>query len=175
MEGAPTPASAPKKRSNRITGARMGFPGYIFNDGGRKALGLYNLEGDCVVRAISIAFKRHYRDVYQELQKMQNRWDADQTWGRSIRKGGVWDQVYEKYMSDNGWERARNAGRTDNLPLHGRYILEINKHLMALINGNIQDDLDHRYEQRPHRNPRKPPVMTKIPRRVYAIWSEIQM
>lgn len=120
---------------------------FVYDDGGRVRAGYRGDADDCVTRAIAIAAKVPYADVYDALHKRQraSRLDA----GRSPRSG-VSRRVYEPYVLGLGfvWTPTMRIGSgctthldADELP-HGRIIARCSKHIVAVINGVIHDTHD---------------------------------
>lgn len=113
---------------------------FQFNDGGRGLAGYKGETGDCVVRAISIATEKSYQEIYDSLYAI--------SW-ISPRKG-VYKRVYETYLDSIGWKRTTTMKfgqgckahlKADELP-PGRLIVQVSKHLVAVIDGVIQDTFD---------------------------------
>lgn len=110
---------------------------YVHDDGGRFAAGFRGTTNDCVVRAIAIAARLDYREVYDELYRRS---------GKSPRDG-VGRQAYQGYLFDLGWTWAPMMGvgtgtmvhlRADELP-DGAVICRCSRHLVAVIDGVIHD------------------------------------
>ena len=134
-------------------------PTFQFNDGGREESGYKGVTGDCVTRAIAIASGFPYQKVYDEL------FEATKTFAeskarckvaRSLRKTGcsprkgVFREIYEPYLRDNGFEWVSVMGigkgctihvKADELP-KGNLILRLSKHLTAFVDGVLQDTYD---------------------------------
>ena len=113
---------------------------FNYNDGGRASAGYKGKTGDCVVRAIAIALELPYKEVYNELTKMQ---------ASSVRNG-VFKKVIRKYLTGKGWtwipKMTIGSGCTthlsaDELP-KGRIICNVSRHLSAVIDGVINDTFD---------------------------------
>lgn len=123
------------------------------NDGGREAAGFKGDAGDCVTRAIAIALRLSYRDVYDELAERM----AATGKPRSARNG-IPRKVYEAYLSDHGWlwtpTMSIGSGCTvhlnDELYEHAfgevvygpALIARLSKHVCAVLNGAIHDTFD---------------------------------
>jgi hypothetical protein len=136
------------------------------NDGGRslylKELGLSSSHaGDCVTRAIAIATKTPFNEVYTAMKKE----------GDGTASNGVYEYVYSPYLHRNfKWIKSgtrnysaelKETGKrrsTDgyiakkrnyfcgglhvnarDLPMRGPAIVEINRHIFAMIDGVIHD------------------------------------
>lgn len=122
---------------------------FNYNDGGRKAAGYEGSAGDCVVRAIAIATERPYQEVYDALFEL-NRNQRGRLRGASPRDGGTKTATIRKYLSGAGWEfvptMTIGSGckvhlRAEELPA-GRLIVRASKHLVAVIDGVINDTYD---------------------------------
>lgn len=127
--------------------------GFQFNDGGRLAAGYKGETGDCVCRAIAIATGLPYQRVYDDLIQ----------WGRTERPGsrrragrrshprtGVFGPTIRRYLASLGWRWVSTMGigsgcrvhlRADELP-PGRIIVQVSKHIVAVIDGVIHDVID---------------------------------
>ncbi len=120
-------------------------PRIHFTDGGREASGFKGQTGDCVVRAIAIATEKNYRDVYNDLARLNKK-----SGGKRSCRNGVSKDVYGKYLNSLGWafyptmrfgEGCTVHLREDELP-KGRIIVGLSKHLCAVIGGVIHDMYD---------------------------------
>ena len=129
--------------------------GFLFNDGGRAAVGFKGGAGDCVVRSIAIAANLPYMQVYEDLRlaneayallrndKLARRLNAK---GSSPRNGNH-RKVFHEYIVGLGfqWVPTMKVGagcqvhlRSDELP-KAILIVKVSKHLTAVLNGVIQD------------------------------------
>jgi len=131
----------------------------IYNDGGRKKAGYKGETSDCVTRAIAIALKEDYKEVYSELFARQKDYRnnrrtklAKQMKHSSISspRNGMWKEIYRPFLEEKGWEFVPTMGfgtgtkvhlKADELP-KGRIICRVSKHLVAVINGVINDTFD---------------------------------
>lgn len=113
---------------------------FIFDDGGRLKAGFKGHTSDCVVRAIAISTGVSYKEVYNNLSKLQ---------GSTVRKG-VYRKFYEKYLFSIGWswkatmlvgKGCKTHLRKEELP-EGKIIVRLSKHLAAVENGIIRDSFD---------------------------------
>jgi hypothetical protein len=144
------------------TDPRDGRCRFVKNDGGRRrsgiARGRRDRIGDCVVRAIAIATRRPYREVHDALTLAAVHHAAAGTsaYARLVRRHGrvrhfhadhgVADEVYGPYLKGLGWRftSTRDRGvhlRADELP-RGRLIVDLPRHLVAVIDGVIHDTRD---------------------------------
>lgn len=130
-----------------------------YNDGGRSKY-FKGLTGDCVVRSIAIAADLDYEYVYRELES-RNELFAFASGSRSrvaqqLRKRGAsprngnFKEVYHPFIESLGfkWVPTMQIGsgcrvhlRADELP-KGRIICRLSKHLVAVVDGVIQDTHD---------------------------------
>jgi hypothetical protein len=122
---------------------------FQFNDGGRKEAGYRGTAEDCTVRAIAIATERPYQVVYDELFEI-NRTNNRNPKACSPRDGNTKMTTIRKYMISLGWEwvptMAIGSGckvhlRDDELPM-GRLVVQLSKHLVAVVDNVIQDTYD---------------------------------
>jgi len=124
---------------------------FVYNDGGRKAAGFKGDAGDCVCRAIAIAADLPYKAVYDRLAEG----NASQRKSKRVRKqsrsanNGIYTKRkwFKDYMSSLGfvWVPTMQIGsgcnthlKADELP-SGRIVCNVSKHLVAMIDGIIQD------------------------------------
>jgi hypothetical protein len=139
---------------------------WVKDDGGRSTSGIArsagrkDKTGDCVVRAIAIATRTPYREVHDKLTVAKVRHiyagGGDDYWDRRIRRrGGVryFDpdhgsrhEEYHPYLEAMGWRYTSTKGkkvhlRADELP-RGRLIVDIRRHLVAVIDHVIRDVAD---------------------------------
>lgn len=121
----------------------------LINDGGRKAAGWRGSAGDCVVRAIAIATKQDYQNVYDTLFAM-NQNQRGKLRGASPRDGGTKTATIRKYMDSIGWkfvptmfvgQGCKVHLKADELPA-GRLVVRASKHLAAVIDGVLNDTYD---------------------------------
>jgi hypothetical protein len=127
---------------------------WIYDDGGRKASGFGGEANDCVCRSIAIAAQQDYEKTYEDLKalglKERITWNR-RSLGRSHPHTHIWRTTYRKYLDQLGWVfvptmfigsgcRVRLA--QCNLPENGRYVIQVSKHLTALVEGQIHDTYD---------------------------------
>lgn len=112
----------------------------VYNDGGRSNYFKAGGVGDCVTRAIAIAAKRDYKEVYDFIRKMQ---------GKSPRNG-VDNKYLRKIATHFGgrWTPLMTIGsgckvhlRDGELPI-GRLVCSCSGHYVAVIDGIINDTFD---------------------------------
>ena len=127
---------------------------YVYDDGGA---GRSNHGGGCVPRAIAIATGRPYRKVYKSLaaatRRYVQRWPRSHIagWVRRSRHGfdpdhGVYPRIHDPYLASLGWQYTPTKDqkvrlRADELP-PGRLIVQVHRHLVAVIDGVIHDTYD---------------------------------
>jgi hypothetical protein len=120
---------------------------FQFNDGGRAAAGYKGEVSDCVVRAISIATGRCYDAVYAELFSLNRRRNPGKA---SPRNAGTHRKTVHKYLASLGWQWTPTMKigswckvhlRADELP-SGRLIVSLSRHIVAVIDGVINDTHD---------------------------------
>lgn len=125
----------------------------IIDDGGRAAAGFKGEAGDCVCRAAAIATGLHYREVYDlivDLAKTERRGRRKR--GISHPRTGVYTPLVHKLLvGEYGfvWTPTMQIGsgcrvhvRADELPGEGRHVLNLSRHMTALIDGRIHDTHD---------------------------------
>ena len=128
------------------------------DDGGRAAAGFRGATGDCVVRSITIATGKPYREVYDALNQLAEgtpRRGATRRRAASVKakpssRTGLGRKVYEQYLKSIGWEwwPAMKIGSgctvhlcAEELPM-GRLVVSVSRHLVAVIDGVIHDTYD---------------------------------
>lgn len=124
---------------------------WVFDDGGRAAAGFKGLTDDCVCRAIAIATKRPYREVYDLINDVSlTERRTKKRKSRSSARTGVHKATSRKLMESLGlvWTPTMKVGQgctvhldADELP-SGRIIAQVSKHLCAVIDGVIHDTHD---------------------------------
>jgi hypothetical protein len=124
---------------------------WVFDDGGRVAAGYRGSTGDCVCRAIAIATGKAYHKVYDDLNALaEKERTGKRKRSKSSARTGVYTATYRNYLESLGWRfvptmtigsGCRVHLRADELP-HGRLIVSISKHLVAVIDGVIHDTHD---------------------------------
>lgn len=125
---------------------------WVYDDGGRAAAGFHGAAGDCVCRAIAIASEQPYADIYAALDATATR----ERVGRRKRaishaRLGVYARTSRHYLTTTGWQwiptMAIGSGcqvhlRLGEVPLQGRLIVRLSRHLTAVVNGVIHDIYD---------------------------------
>ena len=115
---------------------------FNYNDGGRSKYFKASNVRDCAIRAISIATKKDYKEVYDSLKKLNN--------GVSCRNGTP-KKVDKKYLTKEGWKWVAcikpGTGmlvhlNENELPSRGTIIIQVSKHLTCLVDGVLNDTYD---------------------------------
>jgi len=125
---------------------------YVYNDGGRSKYFKAEKVGDCVTRAIAIATKQDYKEVYDEINRRckETTLPKKRRTKSSSAREGVYRKTYEAYLKDLGWKWVPlmqiGSGctthlRADELP-KGRIICRLSRHLVAVIDGVVNDTYD---------------------------------
>ncbi len=120
---------------------------WIWHDGGRAGAGFVGSTGDCVVRAITIATGKEYREVYDAIYSAA---------GKSPRQG-VAILCADKFLSDLGFDRVKCEKPTrlnfmDDIP--GNVVLSFGPvvnsrkpgHLATMVDRTIYDTWDPQLE-----------------------------
>lgn len=129
---------------------------FVFDDGGREASGYKGKTGDCVARAVAIATGKTYQEVYDFLA---NGNATQRKTKRSAKSSGKESAAYgiqtrrkwfNDYMESLGfkWTPAMAIGsgckvhlKDGELP-KGRLVVNVSKHMVAVIDGVIHDTFD---------------------------------
>ena len=121
---------------------------YIYNDGGRKEAGFKGDTEDCVVRAITIATQKSYKEVYDSLNLLGKKEKVSKRRSRkSNSRTGVYRITYQKYLENLGWKwvptmiigsGCRVHLKEGELP-NERLVVRISKHVTSVVNNIIQD------------------------------------
>lgn len=121
---------------------------WLYDDGGRADAGFVGSTGDCVTRAIAIATRTPYREVYDAINAVAKDERPSKTRrGKSSARTGVHRVTYEPYLLGLGWawtptmtfgQGCRVHLREGELP-SGRLVVAVSKHLCAVVDGVIYD------------------------------------
>ncbi len=129
---------------------------FIYNDGGRKEAGRKGDADDCVTRSVVIASGLPYLEVYDYLAEcMKNTRKTKQSIGavgKRSASNGIYTtrKFFKDYMKELGfiWTPTMQIGsgctvhlRDGELP-SGRLIVNVSKHQVAVIDGEIHDTHD---------------------------------
>ena len=131
---------------------------FIYNDGGREKAGYKGKAGDCVTRAIAIVMQLPYEEVYNSLHKLIYNYSLehnDKVSKRIISRGsrgltprnGISKPVFHPWLILNGfmWKPCMAIGSGCKVHLKdgelpgGRILARVSKHLVAVIDGVIND------------------------------------
>ena len=126
-------------------------PAFVYDDGGRKAAGYKGSAGDCVCRAVAIAARLPYQEVYDRLAEGNASQRKSKRTGKQPRsaRNGIYTERkwFKDYMKELGfvWTATMQIGsgcqvhlRADELP-SGRLVCNVSKHQVAVIDGVIYD------------------------------------
>ena len=130
---------------------------WIKDDGGREAAGFKGKAGDCVTRAVAIASRRPYLEVYNRFangnaaQRITKRSKDSKAGKRTARDGiSTRRKWFGDYMRELGfeWVPTMRIGqgctvhlRSDELP-GDRLVVSVSRHMVAMIDGVIHDTYD---------------------------------
>jgi len=128
---------------------------FIKDDGGRAACGYKGKTGDCVTRSIAIATGKPYHKVYADLAYINltmPKTKGRTTVGIHSAAHGIFTRsvIFKRYMQESGfvWTPTMGIGtgcqvhlRANELPL-GRLVVNVSKHLVAVIDKVIHDEYD---------------------------------
>jgi len=133
---------------------------WTYDDGGRKTAGFRGETSDCVVRAIAIAERRPYGDVYADLKaaarhevRRRGKLGFLAATGRgSSPRNGWFKETYHPYLLARGWRWVPTMKigsgctvhlRADELPTdRGPLIVSVSRHLTTVVNGVVRDTHD---------------------------------
>lgn len=124
---------------------------WIYSDGGRAEAGYKGSARDCATRAIAIALRLPYKDVYDNL----NEWAQSEHIGlrkhrKSSARNGVYRATYSRYLRSYGWKWTPTMAIGSGCKVHlraedwpaGRFIARLSHHVCAVIDGIIYDTFD---------------------------------
>ncbi len=95
--------------------------------------------GDCVVRAFTITQETDYLEVRRELNRLNREWNLDGYKKRKFLKKYYKEKGYERIsINEQGKPKLRGYEVAEFHP-KGTYILNMRKHLVAMIDGVIYD------------------------------------
>lgn len=131
---------------------------WVYDDGGRRAAGYTGYAGDCVVRAVAIAARLSYEEVYEALHCGMREQRKTRRSGASTppRDGvSVRREWFKRYMQGLGfrWTATMRIGSGCLVHLHdgelpmGRLVVSVSKHYTAVIDGVIRDTHDPQREE----------------------------
>lgn len=125
---------------------------YVYDDGGRAQAGYQGVTSDCVTRAVAIAAELPYQVVYDLVNEQAQRERPELAKRRKGKRSGARTGVYKpttrRVMEYLGWDwhptMQIGAGckvhlRAGEIPATGRLIVQVSKHLVAVVDGVIHD------------------------------------
>lgn len=131
---------------------------WIYDDGGRAEAGFKGYTGDCVCRAIAIATKRPYKEIYNlineygkaERPNRKTRRGNKYNGHRSSARTGVYKDTIRKIMAELGWEWHPTMLIGQGCKVHlcaeelpkGRLVVSVSGHETAVIDGVLHDTYD---------------------------------
>jgi len=127
---------------------------WIYDDGGRAAAGHQGMADDCVTRAIAIATELPYQQVYDLVNTLAQRERPElakrRRGKRSSARTGVYKSTTNRVLQHLGWVRHPTMTIGQGCKVHlvaaelpsGRLIVQVSKHLVAVIDGVIHDTHD---------------------------------
>jgi len=125
---------------------------WIYDDGGRSKAGFKGETEDCVIRAISIVTKKPYKEVYEEIRRLQKQRTSNKRTKHkdTSPRQGVHREVYEPYLKRLGykWVPTMKIGsgckvhlKSDELPSKD-IIVRVSRHFVAVVGGDFRDTFD---------------------------------
>lgn len=123
---------------------------FELNDGGRKDAGYKGDAGDCVVRSIAIATGKPYHEVYDALNSVRDGLRQTRRIRKSSSRNGVNRAIYDRYLKTLGWKFVPTMSIGSGCKVHlrqgelpnGKLIARVSRHMVAVIDGVIQDTHD---------------------------------
>jgi hypothetical protein len=128
---------------------------FIYDDGGREAAGFKGSTGDCCARAISIALRLPYKEVYDAINVIskQEKYRGKHRSGNGVSsaRDGVYIETMHKIMDYYGWiwvpcmkfgEGCKVHLKDGELPVEFPIICNLSKHYAAVVNGVLHDTYD---------------------------------
>lgn len=107
--------------------------------------------GDCVCRAIAIATETPYEDVYNMIRDVSSSERRTRNKGLSNPRSGVYKRTIYQVMTLLGWTWTPTMRigsgchvhlRAGEVPMTGRHVVSLSKHLTAIVDGVIYDTHD---------------------------------
>ena len=121
---------------------------FKFDDGGRAAAGYKGNAGDCATRAIAIATGKPYQEVYDAINALiRSKRQTKRIRGASARTGTP-KGIEREYLAALGWKWTPTMSigsgckvhlKAGEIPMHGRLIVKVSRHLLAVVDGTIHD------------------------------------
>lgn len=123
-----------------------------YNDGGRQAAGYLGSTGDCVTRAVAIATERPYQEIYDLVNQIgKNERLSKRYKTRGSARTGIKRPNVRRLLTSLGWQwtpfmhigsGCRVHLRDGEVPMQGRIIASVSRHLCAVVDGVIHDTHD---------------------------------
>jgi hypothetical protein len=123
---------------------------FQYHDGGRAQAGYTGKTGDCVTRAIAIAAELPYQQVYDSINGLVQAERKGSNKGKQCARTGLYKKTTRNVVESFGWfwhptmffgQGCKVHLRAEELPA-GRLIVQVSKHLTAVIDGVIFDTFD---------------------------------
>lgn len=96
---------------------------------------------DCVIRAIAIALRMRWVEVYDDLCRLGraefNMPSADAVWGKYLYQKG-----FQPFRLPESCPRCVTVNQFSKIFDHGTYIIGTGSHAVAIINGDYYDSWD---------------------------------
>lgn len=121
------------------------------DDGGRAAAGYKGKTGDCTCRAIAIAAELPYQAVYDLLNEhTANQRITKRQPKRGSARTGIYKNTIRRVLESLGWQWSPTMSIGSGCKVHlragelpsGRLIVQVSKHVVAVIDGVIHDTHD---------------------------------
>jgi len=127
---------------------------FNLNDGGRADAGFKGKTRDCVCRSVAIISGLPYEKVYQDIIEYAKRERPRKGKKRSHPRTGVHTPTLKRYLKDLGFEWVPTMKTGSGCKVHlaegelpdGRLIVNVSRHITAVIDQVIHDNHDPRRE-----------------------------
>lgn len=122
----------------------------VIDDGGRRAAGYVSRTSDCVTRTIAIATGLPYAQVRADLALVADQERPRKGRRKSTPDTGIRIRTIRRYLTALGWTWVPTMHIGSGCTVHlrdgelpqGRLIVNVSKHLTAVIDGVIHDSHD---------------------------------
>ena len=112
---------------------------FQYTDGGRSLAGYTGKTGDCVVRALTLATGSSYMNMYQFVNSTSKAFESHRR-AKSSNVHGVYESSVRGIMKVMKFKwTAKRVGAMLKIPTKGSYIVSIQGHVCAVVNGIILD------------------------------------
>jgi len=112
---------------------------FQYTDGGRSLAGYSGKTGDCVVRALTLATGSSYMNMYQFVNATSKAFESHRR-VKSNNVHGVYESSVRGIMRVMKFKwTAKRVGAMLKVPTKGSYIVSIQGHVCAVVNGIILD------------------------------------